>query len=71
MILYFMLQGIGNYGLLKEPDFLGPSQALLSMHSLLGKDNSLSLLFNLDTAQSNKGYVPWPISLRSLLRLFS
>lgn len=48
----------------------GPSQALLFKHSLLDKRNSLPPAFDLDTAPSNRGYIPWAISLTSLLRLF-
>lgn len=77
MIFYSMEHGIGNYWLLEEPgksgksNSPGPSQALLFEHySLLDKRNSLPPPFDLDTAPSNRGYIPWPISLSSLLRLF-
>lgn len=76
MIFYIILHGIGNYWLLEEPgksgkpNSPGPSQALFSLHSLLDKHNSIPLPFDLDTAPSNRGYIPWPISLSSLLRLF-
>lgn len=77
MVIYLMLHGIGNYWLLEEAGKSGKvifqihlkhfSLCILCLTNLIV---SLPLLIWIQPP-SIRGYVPWPITLSSLLKLFS